>query len=324
MKHPFALLAAAAATTVLAAAPSAAVAGGTVGTSLPAGFPTILDASLRAPLIGFGGAGIASRTPVLFIHGNNDTPFPTACNPFGRIHAMAQFFADHGYSPSELWAVGYLGDECDLLADPTLSSSWAHTDVGNIPDVTRFIAAVLASTHATQIDLIGHSLGGTIARAVARLSGPFGVIRRVVMIDAPNHGVDFCSPNPLNYAQLPEQGGFTPDSPFCRELGAEDTPFLRLLNAGDPTPGPTRYLVIRNADTSFPFISADDGAFPAVPAEDRHGHPHDFSRSASVKGAREVDLTSQGQYDEILGTGHLGILNSPETWQAAYDFLSAQ
>ena len=71
-------------------------------TPLPAGFPAIEDASLGKPIIGFGAAGPVQRTPVIFIHGNNDTPFPTACNPFGRMQAFAQFFADSGYSTAEL------------------------------------------------------------------------------------------------------------------------------------------------------------------------------------------------------------------------------
>src|SRR5882757_4132651 len=80
---------------VLAAGASAA----SVGTSFPAGFPTIEDASLGTPVLGFGAAGPVERTPVILLHGNNDTPFPTPCNPFGRIHDFAQFFADQGYSP---------------------------------------------------------------------------------------------------------------------------------------------------------------------------------------------------------------------------------
>jgi len=54
----------------------------------------IEDTSLHKPLIGFGAAGAVTRTPVIFIHGNNDTPFPTACNPFCRVQAFAQYFAD--------------------------------------------------------------------------------------------------------------------------------------------------------------------------------------------------------------------------------------
>src|SRR6185369_14305490 len=98
----------------LGAIAAPAYAAGTVGSTLPDGFPAIEDTSLHKPLIGFGAAGTVTRTPVIFIHGNNDTPFPTACNPFGRVQAFAQFLADSGYSTSELWAIGYEGDQCDL------------------------------------------------------------------------------------------------------------------------------------------------------------------------------------------------------------------
>ena len=73
-----------------------------VGTTFPPGFPTIVDASLGVPVIGFGAAGAVERTPVIFLHGNNDTPYPTLCNPYGNMHDFAQYFAAHGYAASEL------------------------------------------------------------------------------------------------------------------------------------------------------------------------------------------------------------------------------
>jgi hypothetical protein len=57
-------------------------------------------------------------------------------------------------------------------------------------------------------------------------------------------------------------------------------------------------------------------------AEDAFGQPADFARSASLRGARELNLTGQGIYDGILFTTHLGILNSPDTWAATLRFLS--
>jgi hypothetical protein len=110
----------------------------------------------------------------------------------------------------------------------------------------------------------------------------------------------------------------------CVELGSPDTPFLRRLNKGDDTPGPTRYLVVRNADTSFVYFSRQDGVFPPVPAEDSFGRPTDFSRSATLRGARQLDLTGQGVFDPILGSTHLGILNSPQTRQATLEFLTSR
>ena len=307
----------------LAVAPvPGATAAGVVGTSLPADFPVIIDASLGVPVIGFGAAGAVGRTPVIFLHGNNDTPFPTACNPFGDVHAFAQFLADGGYSPSELWGLGYQGDQCDLVGDQTKRSGEAHSTAANVPDLRRFVHAVLEYTGAKQVDVVAHSLGVTLTREWLRQDRAFHLVRRFVAIDGPNHGIINCSPSPANYFQLPAFGGFTPDSAVCQEYGSPDTPFLARLNHGRETHGSTRVLVIRNADTSFVYFAAPDGVFPAVPAEDLNGNPHDFSQSATIEGAHQVDLVGQGQHDPILGTTHLGILNSPDTWAIAFDFLT--
>jgi pimeloyl-ACP methyl ester carboxylesterase len=295
---------------------------GLVGTTFPADFPVISDASLGKPVIGFGGSqGRVERVPVIFLHGNNDTPFATACNPFGYIHNLAQFFLDAGYSPRELWGLGYQGDQCDLIANPTNRSGPAHSTVANVPDLRAFVAAVLRYTGATRVDIVAHSLGVTIAREWMRQDFAYRTVRALVGIDGPNHGIINCSPSPLNYFQLPSQGGFTPDSAVCSEYGSDHTPLLSTLNGHGETHGPTRYLVIHNTDVDFVYISAQDGVFPPVPAQDREGLAHDFSRSALLKGAAAVRLTNQGQFDPIVQTAHLGILNSPLSWAAALGFL---
>jgi pimeloyl-ACP methyl ester carboxylesterase len=304
-----------------ALAPSAGAA--TVPTTFPPGFAVPTDASLGAPVIGFGAAGPVTRTPVILLHGNNDTPYPTACNPFGNVHALAQYLLDHGYAASELWGLGYQGDQCDLLADQTIRLGVSHTTLANVPDLRAFVRSVLAFTGAKRVDVVGHSLGVTLAREWVRQDHANHLVRRFVAIDGPNHGIVNCSPNPLNYWQAPSLGGFTPDSPVCREYGAADTPFLSLLNRGREAHGPTDTLTIRNADASFVYISVQDGVLTPVPAEDRLGRPHDFSQSARLEGARNVDLTGQGVFDPILGTGHLGILNSPQTWALTLAWLTA-
>jgi pimeloyl-ACP methyl ester carboxylesterase len=313
-----------AATLVLAfVVPAAASAAGTVGTKFPAGFSTPVDASLGVPVIGFGAAGPVDHTPVILLHGNNDTPYATACNPYGNVHDLAQYIVDRGYRPSEVWALGYQGDQCDL-ADQTRRSGKAHSTVANVPDLRAFVAAVLAYTGAKQVDIVGHSLGVTLTRAWMKEDRAWHLVRRFVAIDGPNHGIINCSPSPLNYWQLPALGGFTPDSAVCREYGSDHTPFLTWLNHGNETQGPTHVLTIRNSDTSFVYFDRQDGLIAPVPAEDRDGQPHDFSQSARLEGAPNLDLTGQGAYDPFLGTAHLGILNSPQMWAATLEFLTAR
>jgi pimeloyl-ACP methyl ester carboxylesterase len=323
-------------------------AAGTVGTTLPADFPVILDASLGTPLLGFGAAGRVTHTPVVFVHGNNDTPYPTSCNPFyGNMHDFAQYLSDNGYALSELWAVGYQGDQCDLLADQTHRSAQPHTAAANVPDVRAFVLAVLAYTHARKVDIVAHSLGSPIVREWLRQHPDEArFVRRFVAVDGANHGIINCSPSPLNYWQAPSLGGFTPSSAICQELGSPNTPFLRRLNRGEGAPSPDERmlgdaqrepefdrqdeshrpntLVIRNADTCFVYFPLQDGVLAPVPAIDSFGQPTDFSHSASLKGARELDLTGQGVHDPILGTAHLGILNSPDTWAATLRFLRSE
>jgi pimeloyl-ACP methyl ester carboxylesterase len=142
----------------------AATAAAAVGTSFPPGFAVPTDASLGTPVIGFGAAGRVTRTPVIFLHGNNDTPYATPCNPYGNVHDMANYFLDHGYRASELWGLGYQGDQCDLVTSPTNRSGAAHSTLANVPDLRAFVQAVLDYTGAQRVDIVGHSLGVTLAR----------------------------------------------------------------------------------------------------------------------------------------------------------------
>ncbi|CCE10906.1 exported hypothetical protein [Bradyrhizobium sp. STM 3843] len=298
----------------------------TIGTTFPDRFPVIRNFYLGQPAIGFGSEiGRVEHVPVIFLHGNNDTPFPTACNPFGRMQAFAQSFLDRGYHPSELWGLGYQGDQCDLAQDNTHRSGISHTTAAAVPMLREFVKAVLDFTGAKRVDIVAHSLGVTVAREWMLQDNAYRKVRALVAIDGPNHGIIDCSPNPGNFYQLPSGGGFTPSSAVCDEYGSDHTQLLNVLNAAGETPGPTRYLVIRNKPGSPDFVynSLPDGVLPGVPAEDRDGKPHDFTGSAGLAGAETIDLVGQGQFDPVLATSHLGILNSPETRDAALKFLNS-
>ena len=234
-----------------------------------------------------------ARQPVIFLHGNNDTPFPTSlqcgCGQDPRPRPgvrRPRVLGERGVGtrvPGRPVRPGGVADE------PVRA---AHTTAANVDDLARFVKAVLAYTGAKRVDIVGHSLGGTLAREWMRRDHAHHLVRHLVTIASPHHGITDCSPSPLNYFALDALGGFNPESAICVELGAADTPFLTRLNRKE-TPGPTKYLALRNADADFVYISAQDGPFfPPVPAQDRNGNPHDFSASPALAGKRAKNVAS--------------------------------
>ena len=296
----------------------------TVGNTFPAGFQVPVDASSGDALIGFGGAGPIKRTPVVFIHGNDATPYPTGCGKVAaNMQPMAQYFANNGYKLGELWALGYQGNQCDLIDSPANSAGAAHTHAANIGELADFVRAVLKFTGAQKIDVVAHGMGVTLAREASRVFGGKSYVRRFVAIDGPNGGTLMCSPDPANYWALGFLGGYTPTSPLCQEIGSPMTPFLQTLNSPPPSIDPKNTLVIRNGDVSYPYMPWADGPVNGVPAVDSYGNPTDFSKSAKIpKAAYSLVLYGQGQYDYSEGTAHIGIVSSPDTLWNTFKFLS--
>lgn len=325
--------------------------GGAVAPGFPADFRVPVDASLGKPVIGFGAAGRVRRTPVIFLHGNDDTPYPTGCatRTMVRVDQFAQYFADNGYATSELWALGYQGDQCDQVAYATtttgdVSATWLtsplppkssgseHSVAANVQDLRAFVQSVLRYTGAGSVDIVAHGMGVVLAREWVRQDRAGKLVRRFVAIDGPNGGTLMCSPVAGNPWQMGMYGGYTADTPVCQELGSPDTELLKKLNgARDGSRiNPWSTLVVRNGDSSFPYMPWNDGGVTGVPsaggsyALDIYGNATDFTRSASIRGAYEMTLTGQHPYDPNLlqQSAHAGIAMSPVTWQAALYFLS--
>ena len=144
-----------------------------VPTTFPAGFPAIQDAALGTPILGFGAPGPVKRTPVVFIHGNNDTPYPTTCNSsYGFIHNFAQYLHERGYPRSDLWGLGWQGDQCDIMTNPPNRSGHAHTVAANMPDIRAFMSAFFEYTKAPRVDIVAHSLGAPLVREWMRQETP--------------------------------------------------------------------------------------------------------------------------------------------------------
>ena len=90
-----------------------------VGTTLPPHFPVIENYYLGVPVIGFGShRGRVNHVPIIFLHGNNDTPFPTACNPFGKSKALR----------SISWTTATAPGNCGGWGIRVISATYWNTD----------------------------------------------------------------------------------------------------------------------------------------------------------------------------------------------------
>ena len=148
----------------------------------------------------------------------------------GRMQAFAQFFADSGYSPSELWGLGYEGDQCDLGGRPTTRGARAYRAHQRRQ---RARPAPLrrrgAGLHRRQAG--GHRRpqpGRDVAREWMRQD-------ECLAHRAPLRRDRW--PEPRHHQLLAEPGRTTTSCPrkaasrraseVCQELGSPDTPFLQ-------------------------------------------------------------------------------------------------
>src|SRR6266446_992196 len=172
----------------------------------PADFSPLLDAQWGFPIGGFGGtcrnplgqpvscltgqpATKCDRSlrPVIFVHGNTRDASDwaddvTMCGSVlasgGGVHAE---FLRRGYCDDQLWSISYNGAATALCTSGAPTSPHAANEI-NVPDVYRFIGAVMEYTGSSTVDIVAHSLGVTIVR---RMFFEFpGIKRRVEKSDA--------------------------------------------------------------------------------------------------------------------------------------------
>jgi len=110
----------------------------------------------------YGGKASGTDTvvnqPVIFIHGNSDLAVGSSSSATQTgWTASINYFLAHGYKASELYATTW------GPADSLQAAQQYHSKA-NVMKVRKFIEAVKAYTGATQVDIISHSMGVTLAR----------------------------------------------------------------------------------------------------------------------------------------------------------------
>lgn len=147
-------------------------------------------------------AAPAPPDPVVFVHGWNSDG--------GAWNTMA----------GRLRADGWPADRLHQWTYPT-----SQSNTTTATQLASVIDRVLASTGAAKVDVVTHSMGGLSSRHYLKNLGGATKVDAWVSLAGPNHGTEtarFC-------------GGVS-----CTEM-RPGSAFLRALNAGDETPGSTRY-----------------------------------------------------------------------------------
>ncbi len=165
-------------------------------------FSTVLIALLAALAIPAAPAAASAHDPVLFVHGWN-----SSSSTWDEM--VADFQAD-GYTDDELVAWDY------------------DTSQSNRTTAEEFSAVVddmLASTGASAVDVVTHSMGGLNTRWYVTFLGGTETVDDWVSLAGPNHGTDTAE---------------TCFDTSCYEM-RQGSDFLTTLNDGDETPGATDY-----------------------------------------------------------------------------------
>jgi pimeloyl-ACP methyl ester carboxylesterase len=142
---------------------------------------------LDAPYGGFGGGSCgASKTPVVFVHGNGDEAknwdYPSATG----VASVYDSFKAAGYNDCELFGINWLSSS--ERAAPQYNYHHA-TDADRIAD---FILDVKAYTGKSQVDVVAHSMGVTMALHGLDRNGLWSSVRRFVAIAGGMRGLTSC------------------------------------------------------------------------------------------------------------------------------------
>ncbi len=263
------------------------VAAGATKPDLPQG--TILD-GFATELTDPGGSPSGMNVPCTPTRAH---PFPvvlvagTAGNENVSWQSLSPALADEGYC---VYGFNY---------GATSVTDGRFYGLGDIPTSARelasFVNAVLATTHAGKVDIVGHSQGGMMPRYYMKFLGGASKVNMLVGLAPSNHGTTLDGLSHLTelFGADPSTGG-TCDACTEQEAGS---PFLSALNAGGDTQAGPKYVVIES--------SHDEVVTPYT--------------SAFLRGPRVDDILLQDQCSSDLSE-HLGILYDPVAQQ---DVLNA-
>jgi pimeloyl-ACP methyl ester carboxylesterase len=151
-----------------------------------------------SPGVGYGGFGggacSATKTPVIFVHGNADRAISWDA-PTGQVPGYTQAprsvydeFKARGYNDCELFGVTWLS--ATEQADSEAARNYHQSSKYQL--LKTFIDKVKAYTGKTQVDIVSHSMGVSLSLATIRYYGIQGSVRKFVGIAGGLRGLNSC------------------------------------------------------------------------------------------------------------------------------------
>lgn len=235
---------------------------GVVGLSLLAAVPPAGAAAL--PVVYNGVVGYSHASSTASPPGaNNWNCQPTAAHPrpvvlvhgtFGDMddswQALSPLLADNGYC---VYALNY--GSSDGSGDVGV---YAVGDIAqSAQQLSVFVDQVLASTGASQVDIVGHSQGGMMPRYYLKDLGGAAKVHTLIGLAPSNHGTTLDGLGTLA-SYLPGAGQF--EGGVCAACAEQEagSSFLTSLNAGGDTVPGVDYTVIESEydEVVTPYTSA--------------------------------------------------------------------
>ncbi len=142
----------------------------------------------NAPWGGFGGGSCtASKTPVIFFHGNGDEAknydYPSATGVPSAYEALG----NAGYNDCEIFGLNWLSSSERALPQ------YNYHKPSKADMLADFIWDVKAYTGESQVDVIGHSLGVTMALYAIDDNNLWSSVRRFIGISGGMRGLAICT-----------------------------------------------------------------------------------------------------------------------------------
>ncbi|MFE3290763.1 esterase/lipase family protein [Rhodococcus sp. NPDC059234] len=191
----------------------------------------------------------AQHRPVVLVHGTGRSMQESWGN-LSDPNSKGPLVEDLAKDGRCVYALNY-GNAFDITS---LSMRWGIGAIENsAAELGRFVDAVLAHTGATQVDIVGHSQGGTVTREYLRVNPPSRTkIHTLVLLAPPTHG------STLGGKFASEADARAKLAPIAMQQQAVDSTFLKRLNEGQETFPGIDYTVLatKSDQTITPYESS--------------------------------------------------------------------